>query len=72
MKGLFKETKKGGESVDDKQIIELYFERNEQAIKETEMNEGDREGHPYIITTAIKNRSYNGEKNCIYQAFSRQ
>ena len=40
MKGLFKETKKGGESVDDKQIIELYFERNEQAIKETETKYG--------------------------------
>ena len=33
-------TKEGGKNVDDKQIIELYFERNEQAIKETEKKYG--------------------------------
>ena len=33
-------TKEGGKNVDDKQIIELYFERNEQAVRETEKKYG--------------------------------
>lgn len=35
-----KEDWKGGVSVDGKQIIDLYFERNEQAIKETDAKYG--------------------------------
>lgn len=46
MKGLFKIVNpsksdwKGGKSVDDKQIIDLYFARSEQAVKETEQKYG--------------------------------
>ena len=40
MKGLSKKIKKGGSNIEDSRIIELYSERNETAIKETEQKYG--------------------------------